>query len=114
MGCSHGRQRKCKFFHRWAPPSRKTMTKKKILALSQPPSQHTCQPSICWPTATGRGKRRNLVSSSMGSHLCLWSGCTVKPRKRSTASTDARGDEAEFTTMPEEDIALLDAPKLHQ
>jgi hypothetical protein len=29
MGCGHGRQRKCKFFHRSAPPSRKTMTKKK-------------------------------------------------------------------------------------
>src|SRR5258708_6490255 len=74
MACGHGRQRKCKFFHRSAPPWRKTITKKKILALSQPPSQHTCQPSICSPTSTGRGKRRNLVSSSIGSHLCLWFG----------------------------------------
>src|SRR6266436_7961008 len=47
------------FFHRSAPPWRKTMTKKEILALSQPPRQHTCQPSICSPTSTGRGKRRN-------------------------------------------------------
>src|SRR5260370_20710095 len=90
MGCSHARQRKGKLFHRSAPPWRNTMTKKKILALSQPPSQHTCQPSICSPTSTDRDKRRNLVSSSIGSHLCLWLGCTVKPPKRSTASTQGR------------------------
>src|SRR5258707_11624227 len=74
MGCGHGRQGKGKFFHRSAPPWRKTITKKKILALSQPPRQHTCQPSICSPTSTDRDKRRNLVSSSIGSHLCLWLG----------------------------------------
>src|SRR5882724_3914413 len=55
MGCSHGRQHKGEFFHRLAPPWRKTITKKKILALSQPPSQHTCQPSTCSPTSTDRG-----------------------------------------------------------
>jgi hypothetical protein len=92
MGVGHGRQRKgivSSLAFRW----RNTITKKKILALSQPPTQQTCQPSICLPTATGPDKRRNLVSSSIGSHLSLRLRLTVKRRKRATGSTAGRGAE---------------------
>jgi hypothetical protein len=39
-----------------------TITMKNIRHLSQPPSQHTLQPSILWPQGTGWRRRRNLVS----------------------------------------------------
>jgi hypothetical protein len=39
-----------------------TITMKNIRHLSQPPTQHTCQPSILWPQATASRRRRNLVS----------------------------------------------------
>jgi hypothetical protein len=39
-----------------------TITMKNIRHLSQPPRQHTCQPSISWPQGTASRRRRNLVS----------------------------------------------------
>src|SRR5260370_8019380 len=47
------------FFHRSAPQWRKTMTKKEILALSQPPPQHPPQPSPPSPTPTSPAHRSN-------------------------------------------------------
>ena len=42
-----------------------TITTKRTRHLSQPPIQHTRQPSIRSPRATGLSKRRKLVSTSM-------------------------------------------------
>jgi hypothetical protein len=42
-----------------------TITTKKTRHLSQPPSQHTRQPSMRSPTAAGRHNHRNLVSICM-------------------------------------------------
>src|SRR5260370_15784791 len=54
MGCGHGRQGKGKLFHRSAPPLRKTITKKNILALSQPPaSTPASHRSACRPQQVG-------------------------------------------------------------
>ena len=39
------------------------------------------------------GQAKEFGLKFHGSHLCLWLGCTVKPRKRSTASTEGRGAE---------------------
>ncbi len=39
------------------------------------------------------GQAKEFGLKFHGSHLCLWLGCTVKPRKRSTASTQGRGVE---------------------
>ena len=39
------------------------------------------------------GQAKEFGLKFHGSHLCLWLGCTVKPRKRSTASTEGRGVE---------------------
>ena len=41
----------------------------------------------------GSGQAKEFGLKFHGSHLCLWLGCTVKPRKRSTASTEGRGVE---------------------
>ncbi len=41
----------------------------------------------------GSGQAKEFGLKFHGSHLCLWLGCTVKPRKRSTASTQGRGVE---------------------
>src|SRR6266704_1004615 len=41
----------------------------------------------------GSGQAKEFGLQFHGSHLCLWLGCTVKPRKRSTASTQGRGVE---------------------
>jgi len=41
----------------------------------------------------GSGQAKEFGLQFHGSHLCLWLGCTVKPRKRSTASTEGRGVE---------------------
>src|SRR5216684_2134303 len=41
----------------------------------------------------GSGQAKEFGLKFHGSHRCLWLGCTVKPRKRSTASTEGRGVE---------------------
>ncbi len=92
MGCGHGSQRKGKFFHRSAPPWRKTMTKKDPGFIPATPPAHL--PAIdLLADLNGSGQAKEFGLQFHGSHLCLWLGCTVKPRKRSTASTEGRGVE---------------------
>src|SRR5258708_39857939 len=54
----------------------------------------------------GSGQAKEFGLQFHGSHLCLWLGCTVKPRKRSTESTEGW----QFTTMPEKVIPFPQAP----
>ena len=54
------------------------MTTKSTRHLSRPPIQHTRQPSMRSPLATGRNTRRNLVSTSMAPMNCSLVGGTVK------------------------------------
>jgi len=53
------------------------MTTKSTRQRSQPPTQHTRQPSMRWPSGTGWDNRRNLVCTGVD---CWWSGAVVSRR----------------------------------